>query len=103
MRSTIFEQEHPTGRIVLIPQTLVINPCLDFFVFNSCYHVLIGRVLDGFLPLDYLVPRMSMTHNHCTVQHIFIAAFLPLVVFGLSEYLFLFPLLKVENVLKKNI
>ena len=82
MRSTVFEQEYPTGRILLIPQTLVKNPFLEFFVFNS-YHVLIGRVLDGFLPLNYLVPRMSMTHNHCTVQLIFIAAFLLLVMFRL--------------------
>ena len=84
MRSTIFEQEHPTGRIVLTSQTLVINPCLEFFVFNSCYHDLIGKVLDGFLPLNYLVLWMSMTHNHCTVQLIFIAVFLALMVFRLS-------------------
>lgn len=84
MRWTIFEQEHPTSRILLIPQTLVINPCLEFFVFNSCYHVLIRRVLDRFLPLNYLVPRMSMTRNHCIAQLIFIAAFLPLMVFRLS-------------------
>ena len=84
MRSTIFEQEHPTCRILLIPQTLVINPCLEFFVFNSCCHVLIGRALDRFLPLNYLVLRISMTHNHCIVQLVFIAAFLPLMVFRLS-------------------